>query len=279
VFLHYFHPNISPPVLTSGTITLGGPEQTDLRVIPCHLLAGNFSPAFVDYIISSSLPLAYACGAQAAGTTAYTIYNYGPNPAYNFSVTMKLPPGPSKAAWRFSQANTCAPLVPQTFSVETASGPELVENGGEDVTCTFAELDTYQYIDANLGFDIPSSENVTNIPAIEIDVALDSTKNFTTDTSDLSALLTLGVGPTGSITVPANISQKSQPCSYTDSPGFAILLNTCGVPTIVNEVLVGTFLGAATILTGGVGEALDITEIGYSILFSADRDGAAILTR
>lgn len=273
-------PNIAPsPVLTLGTITLGGPEQTDLRLAPCSAIAGSFSPAFINSFLSAALPLYNACGSEGAGVTAFSIYNYGPNPAYNFSVTMKFPPGPSRAAWRFSQANSCAPPVPQTFSEETPSGPELVENGGEDVTCTFAELDPYQSMDGILGLDLPSGTNTNNVPAIEVDVALDPTQNFTTDTSDLSALVTVSSGPVGPITVPASISEKSQPCDYSSSPGFAILLNLCDVPPIVTEVLVGTFLGAATVLTGGAAVALDVTEIGSSVIFDANQGAALILTR
>ena len=63
------------------------PQEATIAIIPCSYLAGNFSPAQVTSL-PYNYPLYYACGVDAAGTTSYSVYNYGPNPARNFSVTV-----------------------------------------------------------------------------------------------------------------------------------------------------------------------------------------------
>ena len=149
---------------------------------------------------------------------------------------------------------------------------------GEDITCTFAELDPYQAMSSFIGLDIPSGGNSTSVPAIELDLALDPAQNFTNDTSEMSARVTVSAG-IQSITVPVSISVKSQPCDYSNSPGFAILLNTCGVPPLVNQILVGAFAGAVTIVTGGAGAYLDVSDFLGNSIFNADQGGLALLTR
>jgi hypothetical protein len=63
------------------------------------------------------------------------------------------------------------------------------------------------------------------------------------------------------------------------SPGFAILLNTCGVPTIVTQVITGVVAGVATVLTGGAAVALDVTELSQSVIFEANQGASLVLTR
>ena len=83
-----------------------------------------------------------------------------------------------------------------------------------------------------------------NAPGVEVDVALDPAQNVAVPGTegDMAARLNMnyGIQP---ITVPASISARNQGCDTSSSPGFAILLDTCGVPPIVNEILVGTFRG------------------------------------
>ena len=272
-------PNIAPPIIITGTVTIEFPTATTLALIPCSSLAGSFSPDQVANLPIDE-PLYYACGADQAGTTTFSVYNYGPNPAKNFTLTMKVPPGPSRFGWRFTLPDNCATPVPQSFTVTVPGAPTVQVPNGEDVTCTFAELDPYQAMTGFLGLDVPSGGTSTDVPAVELDLALDPAQNFTNNTSEMSARVTMSAG-IQSITVPASISVKSQPCDYSSSPGFAILLNTCGVPPKVDEILVGVAAGVVTIVTGGAGAFLDVTDYTGSTIFNfgANQAGLASLGR
>jgi hypothetical protein len=273
-------PNIAPaPIIISGTTTINYATETTIALIPCTGLAGFFTPAQVASLPSDE-PLYYSCDAAAAGTTAFSVYNYGPFPAKNFTVTMKVPPGPSGLGWRFTLPDTCASPVPQSFTITLPLVPTVTVPNGSDITCTFAELDPYQAMTGFIGLDVPSGGASTNVPAVELDLALDPTQNFTHNTDEMSARVTMNPG-TQSITVPASISVKSQPCDYSQSPGFAILLNTCGVPPVVNEILVGVAAGVVTVVTGGAGAFLDISDFNSLTIFNfgANQGGKAYLLR
>jgi hypothetical protein len=77
------------------------------------------------------------------------------------------------------------------------------------------------------------------------------------------------------VAVPLSISSRNQGCDYSSSPGFAILLNTCGVPPIVNMILVQVAAAVVDVVTGGLGLALEVPELvpglNASILFSANQ--------
>ncbi len=83
---------------------------------------------------------------------------------------------------------------------------------------------------------------------------MDPASNFDPNSTNNAIEATVNPG-FQSITVPQNLVPKSG-CDYSSSPGFAILLNTCGVPTVVTQALVGTFLGAATLIAGAGGVAI-----------------------
>ncbi len=271
----------SAPVVqfSGGTVTLPPlPAPTGIAIIPCQSMAGAFSPADTPLYLAvgdgESLPL--PCITNPVGTAMFSIYNYGPYAATNFSVIMNFPPGPSQVAWQFSQAATCTG-VPQDFTIQIDGVTETIPNG-ETVTCTFANLPPYQAFDAILGLNV--SDN--SLPAVAVSLALNSSENIPAPGMApylFGALLTMNPGVQQSITVPASISSENQGCNYSSSPGFAILLNTCGVPPVVTQVITGVVAGVATVLTGGAAAALDVTELSQSIIFSANQGASLILTR
>jgi hypothetical protein len=262
-----------------GTVTLPPlPAPTGIAVLPCQSLEGAFSPADTPLFLAvgdgESLP--NPCITNPVGTVMFSIYNYGPYAATNFSVIMNFPPGPSQVAWQFSQAATCIG-VPQDFTVQISGVTETIPNG-ETVTCTFANLPPYQAFDAILGLNV--SDN--SLPAVAVSLALNPSENIPAPGMApylFGALLTMNPGVQQSITVPASISSENQGCNYSSSPGFAILLNTCGVPPIVTQVITGVVAGVATVLTGGAAIALDVTELSQSVIFEANQGASLILTR
>ena len=231
-----------------------GPQPADLALVPCSGIAPLLAPGMpppppIDYLNYCGFPVL-----GAVGIANFTVVNYGSATAYNFSVSLLLPPGVATAAWRFSKDGTCGPVTPVSVNLDILG--VLFPSVGHSVTCNFAQLNPWETMDATIGIDLTSGGTYTSVPDLEVHVAVDPASNF--DPNATNNAITTNVNPGfQSISVPQTLVPKNG-CDYSSSPGFAILLNTCGVPTVVTEALVGTFLGAATLIAGAGGVAIEI---------------------
>ena len=77
----------------------------------------------------------------------------------------------------------------------------------------------------------------------------------------------------GAVAVPVSISDRIEQqngCDNSSPVTFALLLNTCGVPTAVTQGLVQGFLGAATLITGAGELEIVLEGANNSIIFDAN---------
>jgi hypothetical protein len=278
-----FHYNLGT-IAGTGPITIvgpppppPGPQPADLALVPCAGIAPLLAPWMpppppIDYLNYCGFPVL-----GTVGEANFTVVNYGPATAYNFSISLLLPPGVATAAWRFSRDGTCGPVTPVSVNLDILG--VLFPSVGHSVTCTFAQLNPWETMDATLGIDLVSGGTYTSVPDLEVHVSVDPASNFDPNSTNNAIQATVNPG-FQSITVPQTLVPKSG-CDYSSSPGFAILLNTCGVPTVVTEALVGTFLGAATLIAGAGGVAVEVVPgaIYLTVLRSGQVAASVLLIR
>jgi hypothetical protein len=243
------------------------PFEAQLALITCPQMAPLFAPgAPLPTGLNSQLycPLALF---EPAGQATFTIWNYGPNPALNASLTLSFGPLITQQAWQFSQASTCQPpvQVAYPFNILNIIGGTRY---GYNETCSFASIPPNTGVNVTVGIDVPQG---TEAPNIQATIAVDPTQNTDPDTADMAISVPVSPPPFQSVTVPASISERITQqggCNFSNEPGFAILLDTCGVPTAVTTGLVQGFLGAAALITG-VGELSIIFNGTENVIFQS----------
>lgn len=254
-------------VVVPPSITIGAPPNTpppatgpaDLALIPCAAMLPLLAPGMPP--ISPIDPYNYCGLFRTPGTAAFSVANYGPNPAQNVSLTLSFPPQVKNAAWKFSQPSSCTGVAPKTYVLNIFG--VLFPAVGETVTCTFARLDPNTTIDVSIGADVLSND----VPNLEASVTTDPASN--TDPNLNNNSIRYALSPQfQSIAVPESISTQDA-CDYSQSPGFAILLNTCGVPQVVTQNLVGGLLGVASLFAGGAVVSLEFVGVADNIIFNA----------
>lgn len=245
-----------PPPPTPPPAT--GPA--DLALIPCAAMLPLLIPG--NPPVSSVDPFLYCGFLGNPGTANFSVANYGPNPAQNISLTMSFPPEVQNAVWTFSQAATCTGVMPKEYTLNILG--VLFPAVGETVTCTFARIDPNTTIDVQVGADVISND----MPNLEASVAPDPASNTDSDPGNNTIRYALHPPLFDSISVPQSIAVQPA-CDYSHSPGFAILLNTCGVPQVVTQNIVGGVLGVATIVAGGAVLSLEFVGTADNIVFNA----------
>jgi hypothetical protein len=248
-----------------------GPQFANLALIPCAAVAALYEPGAppppqIDKFLYCGFP-----DESTVGMASFTIVNYGPTAAQNVSVTLSFPPGIQKEAWKFSKGGSCSPLTDKVYIVRVLDAVNFPEIG-HTVTCTFPSINPNETVDATIGVDVPASGSYANVPNIEAQVAVDPAFNTDPDLTNNQSRFSVNPG-FNSITVPQSVVPQ-QGCDYSKSPGFAILLNTCGVPSFITQAIVGGVLGAATIVAGG--GALVLEFVGGAVNFTVFDAGQAM---
>lgn len=243
------------------------PFEAQLALITCPQMAPLFAPGAPP---PTGLNSGLYCPEELfepAGQATFTIWNYGPNPAINASLTLYFGPLITQQAWQFSQAATCqAPVqAAYPFNILNIIGGTRY---GYNETCSFASIAPNTGVNVTVGIDVPQG---TEAPNIQATIAVDPTENTDPDTADMAISVPVSPPPFQSVTVPASISNRitqQNGCNFSNEPGFAILLDTCGVPNAVTTGLVQGFLGAATMITGA-GELSTIFDGTENVIFQS----------
>jgi hypothetical protein len=245
----------------------------DLTLTPCNPIvpatpglppAGTASngliPIVIDYVP--------ACAFAPPGNATFLIVNNGPNVAFNVTVALGVPAGYTNYAMKFDTPARCT----RATALVMPNGQPYP--GADVIDCFFPAISSGQTITATVGVDLPSANNTSAIPSLYAQVAVDPTQNIDPDLTNNSIFFQPAFPHTFSWpTLPAAASCLHDPDDHT----FGVLLDTCGVPSIVVQIVTGIFLGGATLIAGGGALALEegiLTPTSY--IFNAAEAGSGI---
>lgn len=116
---------------------------------------------------------------------------------------------------------------------------------------------------------IPQSNNITTLPSLYAEVTSDET-----DPNLANNSIAFKVALPNPVTAnfPIQPSCRLDPDDHT----FEVLIDTCGVPAIVTDIVEGVVLAAATVVTAGGYAAID-AGFGLTTAFNAAEPVALIL--
>jgi len=263
-----FDYHVSPQTIPIDVIQLG---QTlvfgaDMALTPCSAFlaaqAENAIGAASTPAGMTPITINVACYGPAPGTATFNIVNNGPYTAYNVQLALGVPSQYPKYAMQFSQGGTCS----------KASTPVLPNGdtypGGDVVNCYFTSIAAGETIVATVGVDqAPGSDGNNAIPSLFAQVADDPNFNADPNLGNNSIAFKVNMATFQPIPIPPLPGAQCQ-----DDPGypsFEMLIDTCGVPPLVVDIVTGAILGGATVIMGGGAVLLDTTDIGLSTIFNA----------
>ena len=218
------------------------------------------------------IPIDYmpGCAFPPPGNATFLIVNNGPNTAYNALAAFGVPAGYTNYAVKFDTPARCT----KATSLVMPNGQHYP--GADVIDCFFQAIGVGQTITATVGVDLPSSNNTSAVPSLYAQVAVDSGENIDPVPTNDSIFFKPSFPVNRKViwpTPPAPASCLKDPDDHT----FAVLIDTCGVPSIVVDIVTSVILGGATAILGGTYALLRVgvlTPLDY--IFNAAEVGSTI---
>ena len=233
---------VTPQIVLAGF-------AADVALIPCEpivLAQPGLPPAGTAIFGGTPIPVDYqpACAWASPGTATFIIVNNGPFVAYNITLALGVPATYTQYAIHFNTPAKCT----KATSLVMPNGTTYP--GADLLNCYIPALMSGQGIIATVGVDLPSVNDSSAIPSLYAQVAVDPTQNLDPDLTNNSISFRPALPPAVTISWPP----PPGPSSCLRDPGdhtFDVLIDTCGVPSIVVQIVTGVFLGGATLIGGG----------------------------
>lgn len=262
---------VTPPVIIGTEI-----DAADVALTPCKAIVpagAGLPPAGTASNGAQLIPIAYqpACAWAPPGTATFNIVNNGPYVAHNVKVALGVPSGYTNYAIKFDTPAQCTRASAQYLVMPNGT----TYPGADLLTCYFPSLLSGQSVTATVGVDLPPVNNSSAIPSLYAQVWVDPTQNTDPDLTNNSISFYPALNTYTNNVFPYTVSPT---CRHDpDDHTFAVLIDTCGVPTIVVDIVTSIILGGATALITGPYTALRVgilTPLDY--VFNAAEAGSTI---
>jgi hypothetical protein len=247
-----------PSTLNGGVVVVTPGGQVPVQTIQRSGGTASFqlSPPLTSTTCSPSV--------QAPGTGTLVVTNFGGGVARNVHLDITIPYGVTQVAIQSSRGS-CADAV------------GVLSRLGKIIRCEFGDLNPKDRVFLPIGYDFDSSKI---LPASPITVTSDTVDpnqqnnalTFSPPTRAESSFITVcpwGKDSKGKCKPDPSAAKK---CNNKFKGTFAALLDTCGAPQIVVQIVSAVITGVATILTAGALVGLQVgtlTMSGSRIFISA----------